>query len=220
MKVDKIHLLIHPGFLQNNHEADLEYERSIDASEASKSYNAYLQELLLRYLDIVEEINDNELLIVLLPESARGMAHRMKKSSYENDPERMNYIGLLQYLRSFLGRRMIALTQYENQDDENGEGKSKIMSDGELYGKLDRILRKRGFEFDSHVLVEACGESLKACIEAEAAAFHEHYDLEYPVLIDTDKTDYDIAEHNPYADANDVTTLKDNMHTNKRYRYK
>ncbi len=165
--IQKIHFLIHPGFLSR--EVPLMPEND-PTRNPYKARMAEYETLLDKYLEKAKKLNPNELMF--------AFAHTEQPQLIEDAKEGKRYISVLRELKNILGRRLVVLS-----------GNHDVVFDDNVFNTAKEIAEARGFYFDKDVFTEAYGEMLNICVERGTERLNTNGELNKKTLIRTDLTD-------------------------------
>lgn len=144
-RISKLHILVHPGFLQDP-ATDIDYDWN-PIPETDSRYTQW-DKLLSLYTTEAEQIPLDEIVIVML----HARFHRL----LEDLRTEKRYTATLRKLKRLLGRRMVALS-----------GDNDIESE-ESFELAAQIARARGYEIPNDVESVAYGETVQVCVPEAA----------------------------------------------------
>ncbi|MBU0762915.1 MAG: hypothetical protein KKD39_07800 [Candidatus Altiarchaeota archaeon] len=144
MKVDRIHVLVHPGFVMYN----IDKGRSPTLDEPQKTRQ---QELIKLYKQKVDSLSENDVLVIFSPSKTHEYAKDYRGGSEWTEIE--------DYAKKRLLRRVIRLSNPSWLTTDAGDESLTTM-----FG----IMQKRGFEFSKTTPCEIWGVSFGSCVRDTA----------------------------------------------------
>lgn len=174
-RIHKIDFLIHPGFLQSNATPEAEPEAS---ASVAALYEAYLEQAKM--------LPENEVLCVF---PAEPYARMRTDATKQHPDDEYNYVSLIRDLKTILGDRVVVLSDDYKIAANDAEWLPQHMAYKAL-GRIRRLLRARGMDFDEHTVANAYGEFLLSCVTIAARHIHETGYFASPVAIRALLTEY------------------------------
>ncbi len=141
--VDRVHLIVHPGFIAESEE---------QLRELGKLPTGAGEIMRKRYIAKLNAVERSEIAIILLHHSVDELPCDLKRGK--------SYAELASEMQDILGDRLITVTQHGSVMDFD-----QLALD---FGEASRIAGKRGFSFNRSTPTLAYGETLLCCV-AECA---------------------------------------------------